>query len=131
MKQKIAIIEDEPSISGMYKFKLESEGYEVRTALNSWEGVKMVAEFEPDLLMLDIMMPYETGDKTFQKIRETEFGKSLKILFMTNTDMQEAPKIIRDLNFKRYVIKASMTPQQVLEIVRAELSDKAPVLTSA
>jgi DNA-binding response OmpR family regulator len=127
MTQKVAIIEDEPSLSEMFKFKLESEGYEVRTAPNSWEGVEMVEDFRPDLLLLDIMMPYESGDITLSKIRQTEFGKGLKVLFMTNTDMQEAPKAIRSMSFKRYVIKASMTPKQVAAMVKDELNDKTPV----
>jgi DNA-binding response OmpR family regulator len=115
MPKKIVIVEDESSLSLMYKFKLEADGYNVRVASDSWEGV-------------DIMMPYETGDVTLAKIRQTKFGKNLKVLFMTNTDMQEAPKAIRSMNFKRYIIKANMTPKQVSTMVGEELNDKSRVL---
>jgi DNA-binding response OmpR family regulator len=123
MSNKIVIVEDEPSLSLMYKFKLEAEGYDVQVANNSGEGVDLVEAFRPDLLLLDIMMPYETGDVTLSKVRQTKFGKNLKVLFMTNTDIQEAPKSIRQMHFKRYVIKANMTPQQVASMVGEELRD--------
>ena len=125
MAKKIVIIEDEPSISQMYQFKLESEGFKVKIANDSPSGVKLVDEFKPDIVLLDIMMPYETGDKTLEKIRMTPFGKKLKVLMMTNTDLQNAPDGIREFNFKRYVIKASMTPKQVSQMVRDELADKS------
>jgi DNA-binding response OmpR family regulator len=128
MPKKIVIVEDESSLSLMYKFKLEADGYDVRVASDSWEGVDIVESFRPDLLLLDIMMPYETGDVTLAKIRQTKFGKNLKVLFMTNTDMQEAPKAIRSMNFKRYIIKANMTPKQVSTMVGEELNDKSRVL---
>lgn len=123
--KKIVIVEDEPSISKMYAFKLESAGYNVKTAINGEEGFKLVNEFRPDLLMLDVMMPYETGDTTLARIRKTEFGKNLKVLFMSNTDLQATPTDVRPLGYKRYIIKAEMTPKQVLEIVNAEINDKS------
>ena len=131
MIKKIVIIEDETSISEMYKFKLEAEGYDVTTAANSWDGLVLVDKVRPDLLLLDIMMPYETGDVTLEKLRATEFGKNLKVIMMTNTEAQDASPTIKQLGIKRFVIKATMTPAQVAIMVKDELADKRRVAALA
>jgi len=131
MTKKIVVIDDEPSLSRMYRFKLETKGYKVKTANNGLDGIKLINSFKPDLLLLDVMMPYETGDVTLRKIRKTKFGKNLKVLVMTNTDMQEAPKGIQDLNFQGYVVKVYMTPEQVANMVELELARKDSVPSGA
>jgi DNA-binding response OmpR family regulator len=123
MKQKVVIVEDEALIREMYQFKLENEGYEVKVADSSQAGLALIADFQPDIVLLDIMMPYETGDVTLKKLRATRFGKKLKVLLMTNTDMQNVPSDISSLNVKYYVIKATMTPRQVADLVKEALAN--------
>lgn len=58
---KILIIEDEVSIADLLKYKLEKEGFEVQTANTGADGLKKIREFEPSLLLLDLMLPDTNG----------------------------------------------------------------------
>ena len=57
MPKKILIVDDEKTISDIIKFNLTKEGYEVDTAYDGEEAVKKVDEFNPDLMILDLMLP--------------------------------------------------------------------------
>jgi two-component system alkaline phosphatase synthesis response regulator PhoP len=116
-KIKIAVIEDEPSICEMYRIKLLSAGYEVKTAHDGQEGLELLEEFKPKLILLDLKMPVMTGDEMLAKLRETEWGAEIRVIILTNISRDEAPKNIQFLHVDRYIVKAHYTPSQVVEIV--------------
>jgi DNA-binding response OmpR family regulator len=118
---KIAIIEDDPAISQMYRIKFESEGYEVETAENGKLGLALAEEFKPDIILLDLMMPEMNGHDMLKALRETNWGQSIKVVILTNMGEQEAPEGIRDLGVSDFILKADMTPRQVAEIVKTQL----------
>lgn len=119
---KIAIVEDDQAISQMYRIKFEAEGYEVETADNGKLGLELVEQMRPDIILLDLMMPEMTGDEVLAKLRKTDWGKDTKVIILTNMGEQEAPNIIKTLDVRRFIVKAEMTPRQVAEMVKAELS---------
>ena len=119
---KIAIIEDDQAISQMYRIKFESENYEVETAENGKLGLELIEKMRPDIILLDLMMPEMNGDEVLQKLRATDWGKNIKVIVLTNMGEQEAPDIIKSLNVRRFIVKAEMTPRQVAEMVKKELS---------
>lgn len=120
---KIAIIEDDLAIAQMYRMKFETEGYEVETAENGALGLRLAEEMKPDIILLDLMMPEMPGDEMLKRMRATDWGKDIKVIILTNMGEQEAPEIIKELNVKRFIVKADMTPRQVAEMVKAELAD--------
>lgn len=115
--QKILIVEDEITISQMYQFKLEREGYEVATAENGLVGLEQAQSFRPDLMLLDIRMPKLNGDEMLARLRATEWGSVIRVVILTNISRDEAPSSLRFLNVDRYVVKAHHTPAQVVKIV--------------
>lgn len=118
---KIAIIEDDPAISQMYRIKFEAEGYTVETAENGVLGLKLAETMKPDIILLDLMMPQMSGKEMLAKLRATDWGKSIKVVILTNMGEQEAPEGIRDLGVSAFILKADMTPRQVAEIVKKQL----------
>ncbi len=70
MNTKLLIIDDDPHISEALKLYLEKEGFEVKNAFNGIEGVQMFKTTEPDLVLLDIMMPGKDGWAVCREIRE-------------------------------------------------------------
>jgi DNA-binding response OmpR family regulator len=119
---KIAIIEDDLAISQMYRIKFEAEGYTVETAENGKVGLELIKEMKPDIVLLDLMMPIMNGDEMLQKLRETTWGKDIKVLILTNIGESEAPKSIKDLDVSAFILKANMTPRQVAELVKEQLA---------
>jgi DNA-binding response OmpR family regulator len=118
---KIAIIEDDQAISQMYRFKFEAEGFEVQTADNGRLGLELIEKMQPDIILLDLMMPEMTGDDMLVRLRKTPFGKDLKVIVLTNMGEQEIPASIRGLGVSAVILKADMTPRQVADLVRKQL----------
>lgn len=119
---KIAIIEDDAAIAQMYRIKFEAEGFEVDTAENGKFGLELCEKMQPDIVLLDLMMPEMTGDEMLTLLRQTEWGKNMKVIILTNMGESEAPEIIKQLGVSSFIVKANMTPRQVAELVQKELN---------
>lgn len=119
---KVAIVEDDMSIAQMYRMKFESDGYQVQVAENGELGLQMIEEMRPDIILLDLMMPVMTGGEMLSKLRNTEWGKEIKVIILTNIGKEEAPRSILELDITNFIVKADMTPRQVAELVKQELS---------
>lgn len=119
---KIAIVEDDAAISQMYRIKFEAEGYTVETATNGHLGLELLDKFRPDIVLLDLMMPEMNGDELLALMRKTDWGRDMKVIILTNMGEQEAPEILKALNVSAFIVKADMTPRQVAELVKKQLS---------
>lgn len=118
---KIAIIEDDPVISQMYRMKFEADGFEVQLANDGKKGVALVENFLPDLILLDLQMPEMSGDEALSIIRKSTWGKDIPVIILTNLGEEEAPKHIRSLGIHSYIVKAELTPRQVVQRVKEAL----------
>lgn len=79
---KILLVDDEKDIIEFLQYNLEAEGFQVITAYNGKEAISKLDE-NPDLIVLDIMMPYMDGYETCKKIRENDNYKNKPIIFLT------------------------------------------------
>ena len=118
---RIAIIEDDPVISQMYRMKFEADGFEVRLADNGQRGVSVVEEFTPDIILLDMQMPGMSGAEALGEIRGKSWGKDIPVIILTNLGEEEAPKSLRSMNIHSYIVKADLTPRQVVGRVKEAL----------
>lgn len=119
---KVLVVEDDHAIQFMYKLKLENAGFKVKTADNGAVGLANAYDFMPNLILLDLMMPVMNGADMLQKLRETEWGKDIRVIVLTNVSRDEAPSVLRFLRVDRYIVKAHYTPAQVLDIVQQVLA---------
>lgn len=118
---KIAIIEDDQAISQMYRIKFESEGFTVDTAENGRIGLELIENMRPDLVLLDLMMPEMSGDEMLVQLRKQEWGQ-IPVIILTNMGEQEVPDIVRQLGVNKFILKADMTPKQVVDLVKTQLA---------
>ena len=70
MDTKLLIVDDDPNICEMLRLYLENEGYKVKTASDGAEGINYFKIYEPDLVLLDVMMPKKDGWQVCREIRE-------------------------------------------------------------
>lgn len=82
-KQKILIVDDEEDIVDMLQYNLEKEGFEVRTAANGAICLEVAAEFIPDLILLDVMMPEMDGVEACVELRKNNDLQNTVICFLT------------------------------------------------
>lgn len=118
---KIAIIEDDNVISQMYRMKFEADNFDVQVAANGKDGVALVEQFKPDIILLDLQMPVMNGVEALKVIRNADWGKTIPVLILTNLGEEEAPKDIKALGIESYIVKADLTPRQVAERVKDTL----------
>lgn len=102
MKQKIIIIEDERPISDILKYNLEKEGFEITTAFDGETGLSMVFDSNPDLVLLDVMLPKLDGFQVCRKLRE----KSNVPVIMLTAKEEEVDKVLGlELGADDYITK--------------------------
>ncbi len=83
MAKRVLIADDEPNIVMSLEFLMERNGYEVQIARNGEEALAAVGTFNPDLILLDVMMPLRSGFEVCQKIRENPTWQAIKIIMLT------------------------------------------------
>ncbi len=81
--RKILIADDEPDIVEILKYNLQKEGYQIATAKNGDEAIDKAKEFQPNLVVLDIMMPRKSGIEVCEILRAQPAFKDTLILFLT------------------------------------------------
>lgn len=85
MSKKVLIVEDVDDIRSMMKILLEEYGYETITALDGYEAIEKAHEHHPDLILMDLMMPFMSGIEAVKIIRQIE-GDEIPILAVTASD---------------------------------------------
>jgi len=110
----ILLVEDEEMLASMYETKFTKEGYKVVKALDGEMGVKLAGECNPDLILLDIIMPKMDGFSALKKIKEIESVKNVPVILLTNLGQDEDIKKGQQLGSAGYLIKANLTPAEVV-----------------
>ena len=87
-REKILIVEDEKSISDIIKFNLEKEGFEVCTSYDGEDALLKSKVEEPELILLDVMLPKVDGFTVCKKIRETN---NVPIIILTAKEEEVQP----------------------------------------
>ncbi len=102
MNKKILIVDDEKPISDIIKFNLIKEGYEIDTAFDGEEALKKVYQFQPDLVLLDVMLPKLDGFQVCRRIRESF---NMPIIMLTAKE-EEVDKVLGfELGADDYITK--------------------------
>jgi two-component system response regulator VicR len=117
MSKKILIVEDEKPIADILKFNLEKEGYETLMAADGEEAVNQALGEDPDLILLDIMLPKKDG---FQVLREVREKKQVPVLMLT-AKAEEVDKVLGlELGADDYITKP-FSIRELLARVKANL----------
>jgi two-component system phosphate regulon response regulator PhoB len=83
VKKKILVVDDEIDIRIFISTLVESKGYKPLVAKDGEEGLKMIKEHKPDLIILDVMMPKESGLKLYREIKSGENTKHIPIIMVS------------------------------------------------
>ncbi|MCX6755458.1 MAG: response regulator [Candidatus Nomurabacteria bacterium] len=117
-KKTILIVEDEKSISGALSDKLNNEGYTILQAKNGEEGLKIALKEHPDLMLVDILMPKMDGIKMAKELRKDIWGKTAKIIILTNvTDLNQVQEVM-DSEVFEYLTKSNVTLEYLTNKVK-------------
>jgi two-component system alkaline phosphatase synthesis response regulator PhoP len=117
-KKKILLIDDEEDIVTTLKFKLEDEGYALSTASDGFEGLKKAKGENPDLIILDIMMPKMDGHKVCGLLKKDKKTSHIPIIMFTAKVQDEDRKLAGELGADAYITKP-FEPAELLEKLKS------------
>ncbi len=118
---KILLIEDEEIIVDLLGKKLEKEGYEVVIARDGEEGLEKMREGNPDLILLDIVMPKKDGMEVLEEMMNDEKINGIPVVIISNSGQPVELKRAKELGVRDWLIKTEFDPQEVLEKVEKNL----------
>ena len=121
--EKILIVEDDPSVLRATSYILEKEGYEVLTAVDGLEGLKMAKDDNPDLLILDVMLPGIDGFEICHSLRAESQTANLPILMFSAKGQESDKATGLKVGADEYLVKP-VDREVLLDRVTAWLSAK-------
>ncbi|MBD5429398.1 response regulator YycF [Lactobacillus sp.] len=126
MPKKILVVDDEKPISDIIKFNLTKEGYDVETAYDGEEAVEKVDEYNPDLMILDLMLPKKDGLEVAREVRKTH---DMPIIMVTAKDTEIDKVLGLEMGADDYVTKPFSNRELVARVKanlrRRDISQKA------
>ena len=120
---RISIIEDDQLIAQMYRMKLEAEGYDVDVAESGMNGIEMVAQKQPDLILLDYSLPDIDGSAVLREVRRNGVATDTPVIVLTNMDDESVENELSEWNIVDYIVKANLTPREVVAKIKQTLHD--------
>lgn len=115
---KVLVVEDDPFIIRLYSKVLESEGYEVEKADNGLSALELLFTFQPDIILLDIMMPTMNGMEFLKRAN----GRTAPVIVLTNMAETKVANDAIAAGAKLVLIKSDTEPDNVITAIQSVLS---------
>ncbi len=121
---RILVVEDDHDLNRAYCIILRHEGHKVVEAFDGKEALEKLANFKPDLILLDLLMPVMGGLEFLQQWNSVANNKSVKVLIFTN--MENSPEVAEayKLGAHRCIIKSWTAPHNLARVVSDTLDAK-------
>jgi two-component system, OmpR family, alkaline phosphatase synthesis response regulator PhoP len=125
MTEKILVVEDDPAALRLVTFTLESAGYKVIPAVNGFDGLRKAQEEQPDLLVLDLMLPGIDGYEICHRLRSNSAGSGsqVPILMLTAKSQQADRTMAEQVGVDLYLSKP-VSPEEITAAVHSLLSQR-------
>lgn len=118
----LLIVEDEPDLQELLALRLKKDGYEVACASDGAMALKTALDIHPDLILLDVALPKMSGLEMLKQLRLDEWGKSAKVIVLSNNDGQDCIAEAVSGETAVYLIKAETTLSDILKNIRVCLA---------
>lgn len=119
--KKVLLVEDEELIITLLQRKLEKEGYKVSVARDGIEGMEKMREAEPDLVLLDIVMPRMGGFEVIEEMRKDKELRIIPIIVISNSGQPVELDRAKRLGARDWLIKTEFDPKEVLNKVKKQI----------
>jgi two-component system phosphate regulon response regulator PhoB len=120
--KKILLVDDDDALASVYVTRLEVENFEVRRVANGEEALAAALNFQPDLVLLDVMMPKVNGFDVLDILRNTPETANLKIIMLTALGQDSDKERAESLSVDDYLVKSQVVIADVIERIRYHLN---------
>ena len=118
---KVLIIEDDKFLRELLQVKLKKENFSVFVAVNGEEGIKKAQEEQPDLILLDLILPNIDGFEVLKRIRDNPAIAAIKVIVLSNLGQKEDVERALNLGAVDYLVKAHFTLDEIVEKAKKHL----------
>ncbi len=122
---KIVIVEDNAALAEIYKIRLEIIGYKCFVASDGEQALEMIQRERPHLVLLDLMVPKIAGDQILTTMRNSDWGKDIKVHIISNLNESDAPAGLREQGIEGYSVKANLANDDIDQLVNSILGPTA------
>lgn len=126
MARKILIVEDEPGLQKSLSVSLAKSGYEILTASDGEEAVKILKSTKPDLILLDLILPKQNGFDVLIELKKDEAMATIPVVVLTNLESGGDIEKAMSLGARGYLIKADYTLNEIVERINQMLEEYLP-----
>ena len=105
MTARILIVDDVPANTRLLEAKLSAEYYQVASARDGFEAIKQACEWQPDLILLDVMMPGMDGPTTFRELRKNPITAKIPVMLLTAKVQGPDQRRFADLGVEAVLLK--------------------------
>jgi putative two-component system response regulator len=124
----LLLVEDDALLTRLYQKRFTKDGHTVITAKDGEEGLELIGKEQPDLVLLDIMMPKLSGLEMLERIKANPATRNVPVIILTNLAGEEEQARAFGLGAVAYIVKSSHDPGQISakvhEILAASTRDK-------
>ena len=125
LKKTILIVDDDEFLLDMYAVKFRESGFSVEISFGGQDALDKIREgLNPDIILLDVIMPNMDGFEFLQRIKKENLLKNTKIVILTNLGQKEDIKKGMELGASDYVVKAYFTPSEIVQKIDLLLKQK-------
>lgn len=119
--KKILIVEDDKFLRELMVQKLSSNGYEIVKAVDGEEGIKKAKSENPDLILLDLILPGVDGFGVLTEIKNDSQSSNIPVIILSNLGQKEDIEKGLSLGAVDFLIKAHFTPGEIIEKIKKAL----------
>ena len=124
-KQKIVLIEDDETLAEVLYSELAEAGFEVVPAFDGKEGLKQVREKQPDLVLLDLILPEMHGFEVLEELKKSPETEKIPVIILSLLGEDEDIKKGLKLGASDYIVKSSHAVAEIIEKIKNFLAKES------
>lgn len=122
----VLLVEDDSFISLFLERKLQENGHEVKTASDTSSADAILKETKPDIVLLDIILPDESGFRLLERIKADKVLKDIPVLILSNLGQEGEIEEGKRLGAIDFLVKGNYSPQEIVDRVESAIAKAAP-----
>lgn len=120
--KRVLLVEDDDSLANVYTTRLQAEGLDVRRVANGEDALAAALSYQPNLVLLDVMMPKVSGFDVLDILRNTPETADLKVIMLTALSQDSDKERAEALGVDEYLVKSQVVIADVIERIKHHLN---------
>lgn len=121
---KVFVVEDDNILAKAITTALTQAGFQVEAAIDGQEALDKIPATEPDLILLDLLLPKKSGEEVLAELKKNEATKDIPVLIATVKDDNDTISRCVALGIRGYFIKAHYTLDQIVETIEKVMAER-------